>query len=162
MNFRTLLIAILLMNPVSSAALAQTRIGLVTLTPATPVAVSDARSGYAWQPVPSGMNELRGRVLTPVRQALPAGSRVQVAVIELGGSAARVVADATFSTTRLPTTYQLFYSQNRLQSGRSHAVRCTVTDRAGRVLYRSADTALPRLPRAVLDLAVLDLRGRAP
>lgn len=142
------------MCPLSSAALAQTRIGLVTLTPAMPVAVSDARSGYAWQPVPSGMNELRGRVLTPIRQLLPAGSRVQVAVIELGGSAARVVADATFSTIRLPTTYQLFYRQGRVLSGRPHVVRCTVTDRAGRVLYRSVDTALPRLPRAVLDLSV--------
>ena len=153
------------MVPLSSAALAQTRIGMVTLTPATPVAVSEAGStagGYAWQPGPKGMNELRGQVLTPIRQPLPAGSRVQVSVIELGSGAARIVADATFSATRLPTTYQLFYRQGRLLSVQPHVVRCTVTDRAGRVLYRSADTALPRLPRAVLNLAVLDLRGTAP
>ncbi len=138
------------------SAAAQTRIGQVTLSPVQPAPPSLlSASDYAWQPVPAGMNELRGRIATPTPlQPLPAGTQIRVSVISTATGLARSVANATFTTTRLPTTYQLFYGHARLISGQAYLVRCAVTDSSGRVLFRSADMPLPRLPHAVLNLNV--------
>lgn len=156
MNHRTSLVPLLCVGALTlpPSAAAQTRIGQVTLTPATPVSGASLFD-YAWQPVPAGMNELRGQIATPgPRQLLPAGTQIRVSVISSAAGPARRVASATFTTTRLPTTYQLFYGRDRLISGQAYSVRCVVTDASGRTLFRSADVLLPRLPRAGLDLGV--------
>lgn len=136
-------------------AAAQTRIGQVTFTPVRPAPTPPSAADYAWQAVPAGMNEVRGEIATPsARQPLPAGTQIRVSVINTATGLARSVANATFTTMLLPTTYQLFYGHARLISGQPYLVRCIVTDASGRVLFRGADVPLPRLPRAVLNLKV--------
>ena len=64
------------------------------------------------------------------------------------------IASAAFSTSRLSTPYQLYFSAGRLSPGRRFVVRCRVTDAAGNVLYRSADVALPQQTRSPLNITV--------
>lgn len=137
---------------------AQTRIGQVTLTPTVPVsapASTGTRQEYDWDSVPAGMTELRGRI-SAAREGLrlPAGSRISVTVEDVGASTTRSVASAVFSTTRLSTPYQLYFSAGRLNAGRRYVVRCRIVNAAGTTIYRSADIALPRQPRATLNIAV--------
>ncbi|GGM04298.1 YbaY family lipoprotein [Deinococcus aerophilus] len=136
-----------------TTAPAQTQIGNVTLTPAKAPAVSMAAS-YAGEDVPSGWSEIKGRVTGPNGSALrlPAGSEVRVTVLDT--TAARILLDVSFGTTRLSTPYQLVYNPVRLSDTHEYVVRAEIVDARGKVLYRSADAALPSARRAALNLAV--------
>lgn len=147
-----LVASILLSLALPSPASAQTRIGQVTLTPSAP-ASSSARPEYGWEAVPAGMYELRGRIGTGREgQRLPAGSQIRVTVEEVGAPGS--VASAAFSTGRLSTPYQLYFSADRLSPGRRYVVRCRIVGASGALLYRSADITLPRQTRSTLNITV--------
>lgn len=143
----SMLLSLALLSPAS----AQTRIGQVTLTPSAPA--PSARPEYSWEAVPAGMYELRGRIGTG-REGLrlPAGSQIRVTVEEVGAPGS--VASAAFSTGRLSTPYQLYFSAGRLSPGRRYVLRCRIVGASGTLLYRSADIALPRQTRSTLNITV--------
>lgn len=141
--------------------LAQTQIGGVTLTPVKPPATAPATSsqpasgqdGYERESIPSGYREVRGRVTGP-REGLrlPAGSQIMVSLVDL--TDARSLVEFEFGTTRLSTPYQMVYNPVRLNSAHKYAVRAVIADRNGKVLYRSADVALPDGQRVTLNVPV--------
>ncbi|CAM3820451.1 YbaY family lipoprotein [Deinococcus frigens] len=141
----------------ASPALAQTRIGGVTLTPVRPPATVPASSttdDYERESIPSGYREVRGRVTGPGEGLrLPAGSQITVSLVDL--NTAKSLVDIKFSTTRLSTPYQMVYNPVRLKSAHQYAVRAVIVDRGGRVLYSSPDTALPDGMRVTLNVPVM-------
>ena len=157
MKFLTPVLAVALL---CTPALAQSRIGGVTLTPIPAPAPGRSLPQSERSDVPAGWQEILGRVSAPGTVNLPAGSRVNVIVDDpTRTGAARQVLRVTFSTPRLSTPYQIVFNPTRLVSGRTYGVRATVTDRQGRVLY--ASTAYARLPqgtRATLNLSVSPVR----
>ncbi|MDB5044804.1 MAG: hypothetical protein JWQ08_854 [Deinococcus sp.] len=152
------LVAALLM---AGASAQQTTIGGMTITrpaPATPAAPAAAASNAS---IPAGWRELRGRLMTPSRMALPAGSLVSVVIedVSLQDVASRQMVRVQFAAPRLPASYQIVYNPVRFVAGRSYAVRATVTDRNGKLLYTTdTRTQLPTASRAVLDVNVIRVR----
>lgn len=150
----------------ASAALAQTQIGGVTLTPIKPAATAPATSSaatsraaastqdnYSAESIPKGYREVRGRVTGPSEGLrLPAGSRIMVSLVDL--TAAKSLVDIEFGTTRLSTPYQMVYNPVRLNAAHKYAVRAMIADKGGKVLYRSADVALPDGKRVTLNVPV--------
>ncbi|MFC4639087.1 YbaY family lipoprotein [Deinococcus hohokamensis] len=149
-----------LITTLSSAALAQTRVGNILITPAQPATTAPASSARGAAPtstVPAGMRELRGRVAlrggADVR--LPAGSQVTVTVQEYGRLPVNPVVRVQFPATRLSVPYQVYFNPTRLTPGRRYAISAVVTDRAGQVLYASDPVlALPQGMRVTLNLPV--------
>lgn len=137
------------------SALAQTQIGGVTLTPTRPPAAAPAPSDddYDRESIPRGYREVRGRVTGP-REGLrlPAGSQIMVRLVDL--TSATSLVDIKFSTTRLSTPYQMVYNPVRLNRTHKYAVRATIADKNGKVLYSSQDTALPEGVRVTLNVPV--------
>ncbi len=143
----------------ASPALAQTQIGGVTLTPIKPAAAAPATasstssSDYDAASIPKGYREVRGRITGPSEGLrLPAGSRIMVSLVDL--TAAKALVDIEFSTARLSTPYQMVYNPVRLNSTHRYAVRAVIADQKGKVLYRSADVALPDGQRVTLNVPV--------
>lgn len=145
----------------ASAALAQTQIGGVTLTPIKPAATAPATSraaastqdDYSAESIPKGYREVRGRVTgSSEGLRLPAGSRIMVSLVDL--TAAKSLVDIEFGTTRLSTPYQMVYNPVRLNAAHKYAVRAMIADKGGKVLYRSADVALPDGKRVTLNVPV--------
>ncbi|WP_192930837.1 YbaY family lipoprotein [Deinococcus sp. AJ005] len=138
------------------SALAQTQIGGVTLTPIKPAATAPATSNqddYNRESIPKGYREVRGRVIGPSEGLrLPAGSQIMVRLVDL--TAAKSLVDIKFSTTRLSTPYQMVYNPVRLNAAHKYAVRATIADKNGKVLYSSTDTALPDGVRVTLNVPV--------
>lgn len=157
MRFLTPVLAVALLG---SPALAQGRIGDVTLTPIPAPAPARGLPQSARSDVPAGWQEIMGRVSAPATVNLPAGSRVNVIVDDpTRTGAARQVLRVSFAASRLSTPYQIVFNPTRLVSGRVYGVRSTVTDRQGRVLY--ASTAYARLPQgttSTLNLSVSPVR----
>jgi len=144
-----------------SGASAQTTIGGMTITRPAPVSRPAAAPSSASSSIPAGWRELRGQVLTPSRTALPAGSVVTVVIedVSLQDVASRQIVRIQFSTPRLPASYQIVYNPVRFAAGRSYAVRATVTDKNGKLLYvTDTRTELPTAARAVLDVKVIKVR----
>ncbi|CAM3438795.1 YbaY family lipoprotein [Deinococcus saxicola] len=137
------------------SALAQTRIGGVTLTPIRPPAAAPATSNddYDHDSIPRGYREVRGRVTGP-REGLrlPAGSQIMVSLVDL--TAANSLVDIKFSSPRLSTPYQMVYNPVRLNATHKYAVRATIADKSGKVLYFSQDAALPDGMRVTLNVPV--------
>ena len=144
-----------------AGASAQTTIGGMTITRPTPVSRPATAPASASSSIPAGWRELRGQVLTPSRTALPAGSVVTVVIedVSLQDVASRQIVQIQFSTPRLPASYQIVYNPVRFAAGRSYAVRATVTDKSGKLLYvTDTRTELPTAARAVLDVKVIKVR----
>lgn len=144
----------------ASPALAQTQIGGVTLTPIKPAASapapvsSTASSDYDAESIPKGYREVKGRVTGPTEGLrLPAGSQIMVSLVDL--TAAKSLVDIEFSTSRLSTPYQMVYNPVRLNAAHKYAVRAVIADKNGKVLYRSADVALPGGQRVTLNVPVM-------
>ncbi|MFK7602970.1 YbaY family lipoprotein [Deinococcus sp. SM5_A1] len=140
----------------ASSGLAQTRIGGVTLTPIKPPAAAPATSNddSGRESIPRGYREVRGRVTGPSEGLrLPAGSQIMVSLVDL--TAAKSLVDIKFSTTRLSTPYQMVYNPVRLKSAHKYAVRASIVDKGGKVLYSSQDTALPDGMRVTLNVPVM-------
>lgn len=148
-----------------AGASAQTTIGGMTITRPAPVtrpaATPSTPSASTAASIPAGWRELRGQVLTPSRTALPAGSTVTVVIedVSLQDVASKQLVRIQFSTPRLPASYQIVYNPARFSVGRSYAVRATVTDKNGKLLYiTDTRTELPSGSRAVLDVKVVRVR----
>ena len=140
-----------------TGASAQTSIGGMTITRPAPTSASAALSAS----IPAGWRELRGHVLTPSRMTLPAGSLISVVIedVSLQDVASRQMVRVQFAAPRLPASYQVVYNPVRFVAGRSYAVRATVTDKNGKLLYvTDTRTDLPRASRAVLDVNVIKVR----
>jgi putative lipoprotein len=142
-----------------SPALAQTTIGGVTLTPIKPAATAPAApsttsgSDYNAESIPRGYREVRGRVTGPGEGLrLPAGSRIMLSLVDL--TTAKALVEIEFATPRLSTPYQMVYNPVRLNAAHKYAVRALIADRNGKVLYRSADVALPDGQRVTLNVPV--------
>lgn len=141
------------------SALAQTQIGGVTLTPinppaSTPTPAATPSDDYTRESIPSGYREVKGRVTGPSEGLrLPSGSQIMVSLVDLTVPASLV--DIKFSTTRLSTPYQMVYNAVRINAAHKYAVRSTIMDASGKVLYRSADVALPDGARVVLNVPVM-------
>ncbi|MDV6375855.1 YbaY family lipoprotein [Deinococcus arenicola] len=147
------------------SALAQTQIGGVTLTPINPPASTPTPASspspaatpsddYTREAIPSGYREVKGRVTGPSEGLrLPPGSQIMVSLVDLTAPASLV--DIKFSTTRLSTPYQMVYNAVRINAAHKYAVRSTIMDASGKVLYRSADVALPDGARVVLNVPVM-------
>lgn len=148
-----------------AGASAQTTIGGMTITrpapTARPATAPSATSSNTAASIPAGWRELRGQVLTPSRIALPAGSTVTVVIedVSLQDVASRQLVRIQFSAPRLPASYQIVYNPVRFSASRSYAVRATVTDKNGRLLYvTDTRTELPSGSRTVLDVKVVRVR----
>ncbi|ANE44566.1 hypothetical protein SU48_13245 [Deinococcus puniceus] len=150
-----------------AGASAQTTIGGMTITRPVPISrpapapTPSAASSSTAASIPAGWRELRGQVLTPSRTALPAGSTVTVVIedVSLQDVASKQLVRIQFSTPRLPASYQMVYNPVRFSAGRSYAVRATVTDKNGKLLYvTDTRTELPTGNRAVLDVKVVRVR----
>lgn len=148
--FASLLAALLL-----TTASAQTKIGSVILTkPAQPAptvrppaqqATPSPSTASSTANVPAGWYEVRGRISAADTVNLPAGSSVSVTIEDLSVSgAARQLVRIQFKTARLSTPYQIVFNPVRLNTSHQYAVRATVTDASGKLLYASdASASLP-------------------
>jgi putative lipoprotein len=147
-----------------AGASAQATIGGMTITRPAPVprpAAPSAASSSTAASIPVGWRELRGQVLTPSRMALPAGSTVTVVIedVSLQDVASKQMVRIQFAAPRLPASYQIVYNPVRFAAGRSYAVRATVTDKNGKLLYvTDTRTELPSGSRAVQDVKVIRVR----
>ncbi|MFB9991867.1 YbaY family lipoprotein [Deinococcus oregonensis] len=147
-----------------AGASAQTTIGGMTITRPAPVirpATPSTSSPSADSSIPAGWRELRGHIVTPSRMALPTGSTVTVVIedVSLQDVASRQLVKVQFTAPRLPASYQVVYNPVRFSARRSYAVRATVTDKNGKLLYvTDTRTELPSGNRAVLDVKVVRVR----
>jgi putative lipoprotein len=88
-----------------------------------------------------------GAIIYRQRSALPAGSIIHVALVEVRGKAAEsvVLAEQSFSPVgQLPIPFGILFDANVIDPARHYAVRARITDSGGRVFW-----ATPR-PVAVL------------
>lgn len=160
MKFSRSLVPTLAALMVAAASAQTSTIGGMTITRSAPV-IRPAAAASTSASIPAGWRELRGRILTPSRAALPAGSVVTVVIedVSLQDVASKQLVRIQFSTPRLPASYQIVYNPVRFSAGRSYAVRASVTDKNGKLLYvTDTRTELPTGSRAVLDVKVVAVR----
>ncbi|WP_168733533.1 YbaY family lipoprotein [Deinococcus sp. Arct2-2] len=159
---RSRLLAALAALLLAGASAQTSTVGGMTITRSAPVIrPAAAAPASANSSIPAGWRELRGQVLTPSRMALPAGSTVTVVIedVSLQDVASRQLVKIQFAAPRLPASYQIVYNPVRFSASRSCAVRATVTDKNGKLLYvTDTRTELPMTSRAVLDVKVIRVR----
>ena len=142
------------------AAMAQTTVGNVTITrpgdvknvtaprPVTPAPKVSTTPRVGTTPavtrvgapssLPTGWRYLSGRIEAPQNVDLPAGSKVQVSIVEVdrnGGQRATHL-NIGFETTALSTPYRIQYNPARMNSAENvYLLRAKVFDRNGNLMY---------------------------
>lgn len=158
---RSLLAPALLLSAVP-AAQAQTVINGVTITkPGQKPAAPARRSVPAFvdQSIPADWVDVRGRISTGGvgRTTLPAGSQVTVELRDITApAAAKTLVSATFPSASLPVSYQLVSSPRRFTGSGQYAVRVSIHNAAGTLIYTNTAQQLinPAAKRILADLRV--------
>ncbi|AZI43175.1 hypothetical protein EHF33_10855 [Deinococcus psychrotolerans] len=141
---------------------AQTVINGVTITKPGQKAAAPARRtvpAFVDQNIPADWVDVRGRVATGSagRTDLPAGSKVTVELRDITvPTAAKTLVSTTFPSASLPVSYQIVSSPRRFTSSGQYAVRVSVNNAAGKLIYSNTVQQLinPAAKRILADVRV--------
>lgn len=147
----------------SGAALAQSQVGQVTLTPVQPAPRvapaatpgNSALSTFRIGTPPVGWYNVTGRVTAANSPRLPSGSQVILTLQNLKAGSSPLV-QVKFPSSRLNVPYQMYFNASRLKSGESYGLRATVLNKDGETIYRSSNPVpLPSSLAGTVNLVVV-------